>query len=214
MKKIISLIIVCTIIISGMFMYNKNDKKDLLEDSSGPIIAAVIDGKASTSFPTTDKYVATVECTRNGVKQDVDAKAIWNGTKWVVSFNDISAGNVRCNVNFTTKNPAPNGWYEAGNGTLLASLRNNTKISEPITIPGKEVSAHTLDDVPSQSASVSSTDQKYYFTYGTGWEANGTKFNLTGATVTSDTYANSYFSLVGKYLPKYLLSILIPDTFD
>ena len=37
-------------------------------------------------------------------------------------------------------------------------------------------------------------------TYGTGWEANGTKFNLTGTAVTSDTYANSYSSLVGKYL--------------
>ena len=30
--------------------------------------------------------------------------------------------------------------------------------------------------------------------------ANGTRFNLTGAAVTSDTYANSYSSLVGKYL--------------
>ena len=102
--------------------------------------------------------------------------------------------------------PAPNGWYEAAEGTLLASLRNNIEISEPITIPGKEVSAHTLDDVPNKTASVSSTYQAYYVTYGTGWEANGTKFNLTGAAVTSDTYANSYFSLVGKYLPYSSLS--------
>ncbi len=99
------------------------------------------------------------------------------------------------------KDPAaPNGWNEATNGTLLASLRNNIEISEPITIPGKEVSAHTFDDAPSQTASMDSTDQAYYITYGTGWEANGTKFNLTGASVTSDTYANSYSSLVGKYL--------------
>ena len=96
---------------------------------------------------------------------------------------------------------APNGWYEADNGTLLASLRNNIEISEPITIPGTEVSAHTKDDVESQSASVDTTYQAHYFTYGTGWEANGTKFNLTGTAVTSDTYANSYSSLVGKYLP-------------
>ncbi len=95
---------------------------------------------------------------------------------------------------------APNGWNSAKDGTLLASLRNNTEISKPITIPGKEVSAHTLDDAPSQTASVSTTYQKYYITYGTGWEANGTKFNLTGTAVTSDTYANSYSSLVGKYL--------------
>ena len=95
---------------------------------------------------------------------------------------------------------APNGWYEAGNGTLLASLRNNTEISEPITIPGKEVSAHTLDDAPNQTTNVPSTIQAYYITYGTGWEANGTKFNLTGAAVTSDTYVNLYSSLVGKYI--------------
>ena len=100
-----------------------------------------------------------------------------------------------------TKLPsAPENWYEAAEGTLLASLRNNTEISEPITIPGKEVSAHTLDDVQVQTTSVSSTYQAYYITYGTGWEANGTKFNLTGTAVTSDTYANSYSTLVGKYL--------------
>ena len=96
---------------------------------------------------------------------------------------------------------APNGWNSAKDGTLLASLRNNIEISKPITIPGKEVSAHTLDDIVDTSTeSVSSTYQAYYFTYGTGWEANGTKFNLTGAAVTADTYANSYSSLVGKYL--------------
>ena len=118
----------------------------------------------------------------------------WSGKIVVVS----SASN---------KPAAPNGWYEAAEGTLLASLRNNTEISEPITIPGTEVSAHTLDDVPTQTASVSSTYQAYYITYGTGWTANGTNFDLTGAAVTSDTYANSYSSLVGKYL----VSDYIPD---
>ena len=95
---------------------------------------------------------------------------------------------------------APNGWNSASDGTLLASLRKNTEISKPISIPGKEVSAHTLDDAPSQTNGLDSTRRAYYITYGTGWEANGTKFNLTGASVTSDTYANSYSSLVGKYL--------------
>ena len=103
--------------------------------------------------------------------------------------------------------PAPNGWYEAGSGTLLASLRDSNTLEAPLTTPGSEVSAHTLDDVESQSTSVSSTYQAYYITYGTGWEANGTNFNLTGTAVTSDTYANSYSSLVGKYL----VSDYIPD---
>ena len=101
--------------------------------------------------------------------------------------------------------PAPNGWYEAGNGTLLAALRDSNTLKTPITTPGAEVSAYTFDDVPNQTASVSSTYQAYYITYGTGWEANGTNFDLMGAAVTSDTYANSYSSLVGKYLPNYSL---------
>ena len=190
MKKIISLIIVCTIIISGMFIYGKSDKKDLLEDNNGPIIAAVIDGKASTTFPTTNKYTATVECTRNGIKQDVGAKATWNGTKWVVSFNDISAGNVRCNATFITK-VVP---------TLAETILANNEVKAPLTTPGKEVNAHTKDDITDTSNGTAFSN-KFYVTYGTGYEANGTNFNLTGTAVTSDTYANSYSSLVGKYLP-------------
>ena len=80
--------------------------------------------------------------------------------------------------------------------TILA----NNEVKTPITTPGNEVSAHVLDDVESQSTSVSTSYQAYYITYGTGWTANGTDFDLTGAAVTSDTYANSYSSLVGKYL--------------
>ena len=146
MKKIISLIIVCTIIISGMFIYNESDKKDVLEDNNGPIIAAVIDGKASTSFPSTDKYVATVECTRNGVKQDVGAKAIWNGTKWVVSFNDISAGNVRCNVNFET--------IITFEDVILAK----NEVKAPITTPGAAIST-------ASEALLASTEDDYGTSY-------------------------------------------------
>ena len=88
---------------------------------------------------------------------------------------------------------------------LTAIMRDNT-VTETLTQPGKEVSAHTLDDVQVQTTSVSSTYQAYYITYGTGWEANGTKFNLTGTAVTSNTYANSYSTLVGKYLNGNLAS--------
>ena len=146
MKKIISLIIVCTIIISGMFIYGKSDKKDLLEDNNGPIIAAVIDGKASTTFPTTNKYTATVECTRNGIKQDVGAKATWNGTKWVVSFNDISAGNVRCNVSFNLK--------------FKDKILANNEVKTPITTPGAAVS--TADEALLASAE-DDYGTSYYF---------------------------------------------------
>ena len=83
---------------------------------------------------------------------------------------------------------------------LREAILADNEVKTPFTTPGKEVSAHTKDDVESATASVSSTYQAYYITYGTGWEANGTKFNLTGTAVTADTYANSYSSLVGKYL--------------
>ena len=149
MKKIISLIIVCTIIISGMFIYGKSDKKDLLEDNNGPIIAAVIDGKASTTFPTSNKYTATVECTRNGIKQDVGAKATWNGTKWVVSFNDISAGNVRCNATFITKVP-----------TFSETILANNEVKTPITTPGAAIS--TADEALLASAE-DDNGTSYYF---------------------------------------------------
>ena len=87
------------------------------------------------------------------------------------------------------------------NGKLSELVLYNNEVKTPITIPGTEVSAHTLDDVPNQTTTILSAYRAYYITYGTGWEASGTKFNLTGTAVTSDTYANSYSSLVGKYLP-------------
>ena len=95
---------------------------------------------------------------------------------------------------------------EPGKPTFAETILANNEVKTPLTTPGSEVSAHTKDDVESQSTSVSSKYQAYYITYGTGWEANGTKFDLTGAAVTSDTYANSYSSLVGKYLPDSSLS--------
>ena len=101
---------------------------------------------------------------------------------------------------------------EPGKPTFAETILADNEVKVPITTPGKEVSAHTKDDVESESTSVSSTYQAYYITYGTGWEANGTKFNLTGAAVTSDTYANSYSSLVGKYLPSNSLSSAGSDT--
>ena len=85
--------------------------------------------------------------------------------------------------------------------TLKDSILADNEVVEPLTTPGSEVSAHILDDVESTTSDVASTYQAYYVTYGTGCTANGTGFDLTGASVTSDTYANSYSSLIGKYLP-------------
>ena len=90
--------------------------------------------------------------------------------------------------------------------TFAETILANNEVKAPLTVPGKEESAYTLKDAESETASIESEYQTYYITYGTGWEANGTKFNLTGVSVTSDTYANSYSSLVGKYLVSRFIS--------
>ena len=39
--------------------------------------------------------------------------------------------------------PAPNGWYEANDGTLLAAIKNNNTVTTPTTTPGAEISSST-----------------------------------------------------------------------
>ena len=91
-------------------------------------VVALIDGVESSTFPTTDKYTASVECTRNGKKIDANESITWNGTKWLLS-TAISDGNVRCNATFETKKP-----------TLAEAILANNEVKTPITAPGKEVS--------------------------------------------------------------------------
>ena len=169
------LITICIIIFNRDKLYEAKyiEPKDTL-------LAITINGEISTTFPTTAAYETSVECTTG------TGKVEWNGTKWVLTTSGITKGSTKCNAIFKQ--------------TLRQSILASNEVQTPLTTPGKEVSAHTKDDVESQSTSVSSTYQAYYITYGTGYEANGTKFNLTGAAVTSDTYANSYSDLVGKYL--------------
>ena len=120
-------------------------------------VAALIDGVESSTFPTTNKYTASVECTRNGKKIDAKESIEWSGTEWELTTK-IKSGNVRCNATFESLAPAPNGWYEAGNGTLLASLRDNNTLKTPITTPGAAVS--TADE-----ALLASTEDDYGTSY-------------------------------------------------
>ena len=171
------LITICIIIFNRDKLYEAKyiEPKDT-------ILAITINGEISTTFPTSSEYVGTVECTTG------TGKVEWNGTKWVLTTSGITKGSTKCNVIFKQ--------------TLKQSILANNEVKTSLTTPGKEVSAYTLNDITDTfTANVGSTYQAYYITYGTGWEANGTKFNLTGTAVTSDTYANSYSSLVGKYLP-------------
>ena len=56
--------------------------------------------------------------------------------------------------------PAPKGWYEAGSGTLLASLRNSNTLKTPITTPGAAIS--TADEALLASAE-DDYGTSYYF---------------------------------------------------
>ena len=172
------LITICIIIFNRDKLYEAKyiEPKDTL-------LAITIDGEISTTFPTTNMYTGIVECTSGSGKVD------WNGTKWILTTSGITKGSTKCNATFITKT------------IFKDAILANNEVKTPITTPGKEVSAYALDDAPNQKERVDSSDQAKYITYGTGWEANGNKFNLTGTAVTSDTYANSYSSLVGKYLP-------------
>ena len=122
-------------------------------------VAALIDGVESSTFPTTDKYTASVECTRNGKKIDAKESIEWSGTEWELTTK-ITSGNVRCNATFESLAPAPNGWYEAGNGTLLASLRNSNTLKTPLTTPGAIIS--TADEALLASAE-DDYGTSYYF---------------------------------------------------
>ena len=187
MNKKLPLISLFIMSIVSLLYWALKPKEDLYEakwNAPDTTLAITINGEISTTFPTSAAYETSVECTTG------TGKVEWNGTKWVLTTSGITKGSTKCNATFITKVP-----------TLAEVILANNEVKAPLTTSGKEISAYTKDDITDTSKESTTYDQAYYITYGTGWEANGTKFNLTGTAVTSDTYANSYSSLVGKYLP-------------
>ena len=147
-------------------------------------LAITIDGEISTTFPTTNEFTATVTCTTG------TGSISWNGTKWILTTNGITKGTTKCNATFNKLR------------TFAETILADNEIKAPLTTPGTEVSAYKESEITkTYTTKVSSEEQYYYVTYGTGWEANGTRFNLTGVTVSNNTYHDFYESLVGKYLP-------------
>ena len=144
---LIILITICIIIFNRDKLYEAKytEPKDTL-------LAITINGEISTTFPTTNAYTGTVECTTG------TGKVEWNGTKWVLTTSGITKGSTKCNATFVTAVPAPDGWYDAGSGTLLASLRDNNELGKTITTPGAAVS--TADE-----AILASTEDDYGTSY-------------------------------------------------
>ena len=75
--------------------------------------------------------------------------------------------------------PAPDGWYDASSGTLLAALRDKNTLSEPLTTPGAAVSVDT-------EAVLASTQDDY-----------GTSYYFRGAVTNNFVeYANMCWRIV------------------
>ena len=109
-------------------------------------VAALIDGVESSTFPTTDKYTASVECTRNGKKIDAKERIEWSGTEWELTTK-INGGNVRCNATFITKVP-----------TFAETILAKNEVKTPLTTPGAAIS--TADE-----ALLASTEDDYGTSY-------------------------------------------------
>ena len=111
-------------------------------------VAALIDGVESSTFPTTNKYNASVECTRNGKKIDAKESIDRSGTEWELTTK-IKSGNVRCNATFITKVP-----------TFAETILAKNEVKVPITTPGAAIS--TADEALLASAE-DDYGTSYYF---------------------------------------------------
>ncbi|MDO4341628.1 MAG: hypothetical protein Q4C44_02665 [bacterium] len=98
-------------------------------------IATLVDGAASSTFPTTSKYDASVSCENKDGTIDTGATITWSDSKWKLAIDDVSTGGTTCTVNFNTPK------YE-----LLADVikgDNNANVSAAQTTPGTDISSST-----------------------------------------------------------------------
>ena len=93
-KKTISISLLLIILIIGIIVYSNYSNNKYTLESDGVLIALTVDGTEATSFPTTGKYVVTVDC-KNG-------KGKWLPDEKKLVVENVT-GNVKCNIDFTTK---------------------------------------------------------------------------------------------------------------
>lgn len=111
-------------------------------DEGDNLLAAYIDGVSSTSYPSSSSYNAEVVCKTTGVSEANSTAwgnaywSGWAGNKWIVTINDITAGNTKCTTYFTTKYSYAN----APTGTLLYKIRTSYTAdgASTKTTPGQE----------------------------------------------------------------------------
>ena len=104
-----------------------------------------------------------------------------------------------------SKEAAPEGWYSAGDDTLLAAIRKDNVVTDTLTVPGAQKSDkkiyNQIDFDSLESRTVDMTKiQNMSITYAPSYEINDFGyFNLAGDSVVTDTYSNAYTKLSGKY---------------
>ena len=127
------LITICIIIFNRDKLYEAK-----YTEPKETLLAITINGEISTTFPTTDMYTGTVECTTG------TGKVEWNGTKWVLTTSGITKGSTKCNATF--------------NQTLRQSILAKNEVKAPITTPGAAVST-------ASEALLASTEDDYGTSY-------------------------------------------------
>ncbi|MDD2505100.1 MAG: hypothetical protein PHF21_02370 [Bacilli bacterium] len=90
--------------INAGYIHNTLALKNLINteyNEEDVIIATIIDGEISTTFPTTKgDYDTEVTCTTNNGASNATGSATWNGSKWVVNITGVDTGRTICNVEF------------------------------------------------------------------------------------------------------------------
>ena len=140
-KKETLLILIILITIS-IIIFNRDKLYEAKYiESKDTLLAITINGEISTTFPTTNAYTGTVECTTG------TGKVEWNGTKWVLTTSGITKGSTKCNATFITKVP-----------TFAETILANNEVKTPITTPGAAIST-------ASEALLASTEDDYGTSY-------------------------------------------------
>ena len=124
MNKVLPLISLFIISIISIFYWTLKSKNELYDakwNAPDTTLAITINGEISTTFPTTNAYTGTVECTTG------TGKVEWNGTKWVLTTSGITKGNTKCNAIFNKL-------------TFAETILANNEVKTPITTPGATIS--------------------------------------------------------------------------
>ena len=118
-----TLLILTTLITISIIIFNRDKLYEAKYiEPKDTLLAITINGEISTTFPTTNAYTGTVECTTG------TGKVEWNGSKWVLTTNGITKGSTKCNAVFNKKL------------TFAETILAKNEVKTPITIPGAAVS--------------------------------------------------------------------------